>query len=76
MRLHLQAASGTRRRLAEQADIVVTMGCGHECPYIPGKRYIEWELPDPKGRPLDEVRAIRDDITRRIDALLADETLK
>jgi protein-tyrosine-phosphatase len=62
--------------LAEQADVVVTMGCGDECPYIPGKRYIEWELPDPKGRPLDEVREIRDDIARRIDSLLADETLK
>jgi arsenate reductase len=64
------------RELSEQADIVVTMGCGDECPYIPGKRYIEWDLPDPKGRPLDEVRAIRDDIARRIDSLLADETLK
>jgi protein-tyrosine-phosphatase len=64
------------RELLEQADIVVTMGCGDECPYIPGKRYIEWDLPDPKGRPLDEVRAIRDDIARRIDSLLADETLK
>jgi arsenate reductase (thioredoxin) len=61
------------RELAEQADIVVTMGCGDECPYIPGKRYIEWELPDPKGRPLDEVRAIRDDIARRIDSLLAND---
>jgi arsenate reductase len=64
------------RELAELADVVVTMGCGDECPYIPGKRYIEWELPDLKGRPLDEVRAIRDDIARRIDSLLADETLK
>jgi arsenate reductase len=64
------------RELSEQADIVVTMGCGDECPYIPGKRYIEWDLPDPKGRPLDEVRAIRDDIARRINSLLADETLK
>lgn len=60
------------RELAEQADIVVTMGCGDECPYIPGKRYIEWDLPDPRGRPLDEVRAIRDDIARRIDSLFAD----
>lgn len=59
--------------LAERADIVVTMGCGDECPYIPGKRYIEWDLPDPRGRPLDEVRAIRDDIARRIDSLLADD---
>jgi arsenate reductase len=61
------------RELAAQADIVVTMGCGDECPYIPGKRYIEWDLPDPKGRPLDEVHAIRDDIARRIDSLLADD---
>jgi len=60
------------RELAEQADVVVTMGCGDACPYIPGKRYIEWDLPDPKGRPLDEVRAIRDEIARRIQDLVAD----
>src|ERR1700676_5704923 len=48
------------RELAEQADVVVTMGCGDECPYIPGKRYVDWDLPDPKARPVDEVRAIRD----------------
>ena len=58
------------RELAEQADVVVTMGCGDECPYIPGKRYIDWELQDPKGRPLDEVRATRDDITERVRALV------
>src|SRR5215211_7370373 len=45
--------------LAEQADVVVTMGCGDECPYIPGKRYLDWELPDPKGRPLEQVRDTR-----------------
>ncbi len=61
------------RELAERADVVVTMGCGDECPYIPGKRYIDWNLPDPKNRPLDEVRAIRDDIARRVDLLLADD---
>ena len=60
------------RELAEQADVVVTMGCGDECPYIPGKRYVDWELDDPKGRPLDEVRATRDEIARRIDELLPD----
>ena len=60
------------RELAEQADIVVTMGCGDACPYIPGKRYIDWELPDPKGRPLDEVRATRDDIDARVKQLLAE----
>ena len=59
------------RALAEQADVVVTMGCGDACPYIPGKRYIDWELPDPKGRSVDEVRAIRDDIACRVRALLA-----
>ncbi len=60
------------RELAEQADVLVTMGCGDACPYIPGKRYIDWELPDPKGRPLDEVRATRDDIAQRVASLVAD----
>jgi protein-tyrosine-phosphatase len=58
--------------LAERADIVVTMGCGDACPYIPGKRYIDWDLPDPKGRPLAAVRVTRDEIARRVEALLAD----
>jgi arsenate reductase (thioredoxin) len=58
------------RELAADADIVVTMGCGDECPFIPGKRYIDWDLPDPKGRPIDEVRATRDEITRRVRALI------
>jgi arsenate reductase len=56
--------------LAERADVVVTMGCGDACPYIPGKRYLDWDLPDPKGRPLEEVRALRDEIARRVDALV------
>jgi arsenate reductase (thioredoxin) len=59
------------RELAEQADIVVTMGCGEQCPIIPGRRYIDEELIDPAGKPTDEVRAIRDEITRRVDELLA-----
>jgi protein-tyrosine-phosphatase len=58
------------RGLAEQADLVVTMGCGDACPYIPGKRYIDWDLPDPKGRPLADVRTTREEISRRIAALL------
>jgi arsenate reductase len=58
--------------LARRADVVVTMGCGDTCPYLPGKRYIDWDLPDPKGRPLDEVRDIRDEIDRLIRELLAD----
>jgi arsenate reductase (thioredoxin) len=57
---------------AEWADVVVTMGCGEECPYIPGKRYVDWELQDPAGRPLDEVRALRDEIARRVGALVAE----
>jgi protein-tyrosine-phosphatase len=56
--------------LAEQADVIVTMGCGDTCPYFPGKRYIDWDLPDPKGRPVEEVRATRDEIGRRVDALV------
>jgi arsenate reductase len=59
------------RELAEQADVVVTMGCGDECPYIAGKRYIDWDLHDPAGRPLDEVRATRDDIACRVEELVA-----
>jgi protein-tyrosine-phosphatase len=55
--------------LAEQADVVVTMGCGDACPYIPGKRYIDWNLPDPKGRPIADVRRLRDDIERRVTEL-------
>lgn len=60
------------RALAEQADVVVTMGCGDECPYIPGRRYIDWDLPDPKGRPIAEVRATRDDIAGRVEGLVAE----
>jgi arsenate reductase (thioredoxin) len=56
--------------LAEQADVVVTMGCGDACPYIPGKRYLDWDLPDPAGLPVDDVRAIRDDIARRVERLV------
>lgn len=66
--------------LAQQADVVVTMGCGDACPYIPGKRYIDWNLPDPKGRPLAEVRATRDEIGHQVrtlvDELNRDERLK
>jgi protein-tyrosine-phosphatase len=58
------------RELAEQADVVVTMGCGDACPYIPGKRYVDWQLPDPKGRPLEEVRTTRDEIAERVARLL------
>ena len=52
------------RDAAERAEVVVTMGCGDECPYIPGKRYIDWDLPDPSGRPVEEVRRTRDEIAK------------
>jgi len=58
------------KELAERADLVVTMGCGDACPYVPGTRYLDWDLPDPKGRPLEEVRATRDEIARRVEALV------
>ena len=58
--------------MAEEADVVVTMGCGDECPYIPGKRYVDWELEDPKGLPLERVREIRDDIAGRVQRLVAE----
>lgn len=56
--------------LVREADVVVTMGCGDACPFFPGTRYLDWELDDPAGRPLDEVRPIRDDIERRVRGLL------
>jgi arsenate reductase len=58
--------------LAQWADVVVTMGCGDACPYIPGKRYIDWELTDPAEKPLAEVRGIRDDIRGRVDRLITE----
>jgi arsenate reductase len=54
------------------ADHVVTMGCGDECPVVPGKRYQDWELPDPAGRPLEEVRSIRDEIAERVEGLVSE----
>ena len=62
------------RRLTEEmgrsADVIVTMGCGDACPVYPGKRYIDWELTDPAGKSLDEVRGIRDEIESRVHRLL------
>jgi arsenate reductase len=57
---------------AEWADVVVTMGCGDKCPYIPGVRYLDWELEDPKGRPLEEVCRTRDEIERRVTELVGE----
>jgi protein-tyrosine-phosphatase len=58
--------------LAERADVVVTMGCGDSCPYIPGKRYIDWQLTDPKGLPIEQVRVIRDQIAGHVKQLIAE----
>lgn len=58
--------------MVKASDVVVTMGCGEECPYYPGKRYLDWEVTDPNGRPLDEVRAIVNDIEARVRGLLAE----
>lgn len=68
-------ASGARPKSLQEvdvreADVVVTMGCGDQCPVYPGKRYLDWDLPDPAGRPVEEVREIRDEIERRVRALL------
>jgi protein-tyrosine-phosphatase len=60
------------REMAERADVIVTMGCGDECPYVPGTRYIDWDLPDPKGRPIEEVRRTRDVIAERVGVLVSE----
>jgi arsenate reductase (thioredoxin) len=60
------------RELAEQVDIVITMGCGDECPVIPGKRYLDWDLTDPAGQPIDRVRDIRDEIADRVAVLVSE----
>jgi arsenate reductase (thioredoxin) len=57
---------------ADWADVVVTMGCGDACPYVPGKRYVDWDIPDPNGRPVNEIRAIRDDVRARVETLAAE----
>jgi arsenate reductase (thioredoxin) len=56
--------------LAQWADVVITMGCGDECPVIPGKRYVDWDVPDPSGLTVAQARAIRDDVATRVGRLL------
>lgn len=56
----------------QTSDVVITMGCGDTCPYFPGVSYRDWQVPDPAGQPIDTVRAIRDDIARRVEALVAE----
>jgi protein-tyrosine-phosphatase len=64
------------QELANGADLLITMGCGDKCPYVPGLRRDDWPLPDPKGHPKDEVRAVRDDIKVRVAELIHAEGLK
>jgi protein-tyrosine-phosphatase len=72
----IDIAGNTPKVLTTEAvkgsDVVITMGCGDTCPIFPGKRYEDWDLTDPAGRPIDEVRPIRDEIERRVRALLAE----
>jgi len=74
--LGLDISAETPKKLTDdmalRADVIVTMGCGDECPVYPGKRYVDWELPDPAGKELDEVRFIRDDIAYRVEQLISD----
>ena len=61
---------GLTEEAVREADVVITMGCGDACPVFPGKRYLDWELPDPAGLPVERVRPIRDEIDRRVRTLL------
>ncbi|MFJ3394540.1 arsenate reductase ArsC [Leifsonia aquatica] len=72
----IDIAGATQKLLTTEAvqesDVVITMGCGDTCPIFPGKRYEDWDLTDPAGRPVEEVRPIRDEIKRRVEALLGE----
>jgi protein-tyrosine-phosphatase len=76
--IDLLAAGAHPKRLDDEAviasDVVITMGCGDECPFYPGKRYLDWALPDPAGKGVDAVRPIRDEIDLRVQSLLAELT--
>src|SRR5215213_10473061 len=76
--IDLLAAGATPKSLTEaavqQSDVVVTMGCGDACPFFPGVRYLDWQLEDPAGKPLEEIRPIRDEIDGRVVALLGELT--
>jgi protein-tyrosine-phosphatase len=63
------------QEMVEEADVVVSMGCGDACPFIPGRRYEDWVLPDPAGKAVGEVRPVRDEIERRVRQLLAELNL-
>ncbi|KAA0082470.1 arsenate reductase ArsC [Mycolicibacterium sp. P9-64] len=62
--------------MLQEADVVVTMGCGDTCPYVPGRRYLDWPLADPAGQPLEAVRPVRDEIEQRVRQLLGELGVK
>jgi arsenate reductase (thioredoxin) len=70
--LSMRVPQRLTNELAQWADVVITMGCGDACPVIPGKKYVDWDLRDPKDLPIDEVRALRADIESRVTALVKD----
>jgi arsenate reductase (thioredoxin) len=70
--LSAETPKGLDEDAVREADVVITMGCGDACPVFPGKRYLDWELDDPSGMPIEAVRAIRDEIDRRVAALLGE----
>jgi arsenate reductase len=74
--IDLHAAGATPKRLTDAAvhasDVVITMGCGDECPYYPGTRYLDWALPDPAGKDVAAIRPIRDEIDRRVRELISE----
>ena len=74
--IDLDSSGATPKRLTDDtvraSDVVITMGCGDECPYYPGKRYLDWTLDDPAGATIETVRAIRDDIDRRVEDLASE----
>ncbi len=72
MDLEDHTPKGLSPDVTSDVDLVVTMGCGDDCPLIPGARVIDWDLDDPSGQPLEEVRRIRDDIAARVDVLVGE----
>jgi protein-tyrosine-phosphatase len=70
--IHAEQPKLLTESAVQSADVVITMGCGDECPFFPGKRYEEWVLDDPAGQGLEAVRTIRDEIRRRVEKLIAD----
>jgi protein-tyrosine-phosphatase len=74
--IDLHTAGATPKKLTaasvQESDVVITMGCGDECPFFPGKRYLDWQLDDPAGKTAEQIRSIRDEIERRVQGLIAE----